>query len=422
MRKLALGVCLSSFLLINCTDNPQQSAQGPQEGAKQGEQAASQKDQKQPPKQVNAITIQAQSISMSSEIPGRVRAFKTAEIRPQVSGIIQSRLYQEGSFVEKGQQLYQIDPALYETNYQSAKANLQNARAEVEIASALQNRYGDLIKTNAVSEQEYDEAKASLAKAQAAVELALSQLETAKINVDYTKVIAPISGYIGPSSVTIGALVTAQQQASLAVIRQLDPVYVDLSQSAEKAPQIQQSLMSKRLENPSNAQFEVSIVLDNSGTRYPQTGVMYATDLSVDQSTGRIMLRSVFPNPNAVLLPGMFVRATINNAQAQRSIIVPQKAVIIEADGSKVVWIVDDKNMARKRKVVSNATYKNNWIIESGLQQGDKVIVEGLMMLKPGAKVDPSNIDISTSAGHLMSSNVKRYASVLLIQDRKGVS
>jgi membrane fusion protein (multidrug efflux system) len=382
---LTVAVLLGLFSLTGCTDSEEKSASASSQ--KNGGQA-----QQRPATPVNIITIEPQVISMTNELPGRVTAFMTAEIRPQVSGIIQSRLYTGGSLVEKDQQLYQIDPSRYEAAYQSAEANLQNAEAEVNVADALQNRYQSLIEINAISEQEFDNAKASLAQAQAAVALAQAELETAKINLDYTKVYAPISGYIGPSTVTVGALVTAQQEAALATIRQLDPVYVDLSQSAEEAQHLQEKLMTKRMTEGDDAQFEVSILLGANGNTYPEKGVMYATDLAVDENTGTIQLRSIFPNPNAILLPGMFVRATIEEAGIQKTIIVPQKAVTIETDGSKSVWIVDGNNTANKRTVMTSTSYENNWVISSGLKSGDRVIVEGTMMLQPGAKVDPTTI------------------------------
>ncbi|MGK0306468.1 MAG: RND family efflux transporter MFP subunit [Gammaproteobacteria bacterium] len=366
--------CLSVFLLVGCTDNSDQTRQ-------------------RSLKQVSVITIEPKIIAMPNELPGRVKAFKTAEIRPQVSGIIQSRFFEEGSLVEEGQQLYQIDPAKYEADYQSKNASLQNIKAERELALALESRYRNLIKTNAVSEQEFDSAKASVAQAEAAVSLARAEVKTAKINLDYTKVYAPISGYISPSTVTDGALVTAQQQAALATIRQLDPVYVDLSQSAADAKTLQLSLMTRG----EDAKFEVTLLFGNNDFIYPHKGSLYATDLAVDENTGTVRLRSVFPNPNAALLPGMFVRATIDKMEIQETIIVPQKAVSIEADGSKAVWIVDVNNIASKRAVVTNSTYKNNWVIKSGLKTGDTVIVAGTMMLQPGSKVVPKNINSEVS-------------------------
>jgi membrane fusion protein (multidrug efflux system) len=380
-----LTICLSVFLLTGCTDNPDQSiSNSSQQGAEQTPQRSL--------KQVSVMTVDPKIIAMVNELPGRVKAFKTAEIRPQVSGIIQTRFFKEGSLVEKEQQLYQIDAAIYEANYQSAKANLQNTVAELDIADALQSRYQSLIKTNAVSEQKFDQVKAGLAQAKAAVALAQAEVKTAKINLDYTKVYAPISGYIGPSAFTEGALVTAQQQVALTTIWQLDPIYVDISQSVLEAQPLQENLMTSRMTQKDDAQFEVTLLLGENGNIYPQKGVLYATDLAVDENTGTVRLRSVFPNPNSILLPGMFVRTTITAAQTQKIIIVPQKAVGIEADGSKVVWIVDSNNFVSKRQVTTSTTYENNWVISSGLKAGDNVVIEGTMMLQPGLEINPKNI------------------------------
>jgi len=389
MRNLLCLACLSLILLSGCVENSEQSAASQNKGSGAA--------QDRPATSVTVMTIKPQLISMAKELPGRVEAFKTAEIRPQVSGIIQSRFFQEGSRVDKGQQLYQIDPSGYEADYESAKANLQNTNAELEVAEALQGRYQSLIKTNAISEQEFDNAKASLAQAKAAVALAEAEVKTAKINLNYTKVYAPISGYIGPSAVTQGALVTAQQQGALAIIRQLDPIYVDLSQSASSAQELQEQLFSSRMSDGDESQFEVKILLNNEGDTYPQPGVLYATDLAVDENTGTIRLRSIFPNPNALLLPGMYVRATIEDLGSQDTIIVPQKAVSIETDGSKSVWIVDENNTANKRVVVTSSSYENNWVIDSGLRAGDKVVVEGTMMLRSGAKVAPTDDNTSST-------------------------
>lgn len=381
---------LGLLLTTGCVDNTDKNTSD-------ASQEKSDQKLERPPQQVSVMTVEAQDISINNELPGRVEAFRTAEIRPQVSGIIQSRFFDEGSLVKEGQQLYQIDAARYEADYQSANASLQNIKAELELAVALQSRYRSLIQSNTVSEQEFDSAKAAVAQAEAAVAISQAEVEAAKINLGYTKVYAPISGYIGPSTVTEGALVTAQQQATLATIRQLDPIYVDLSQSAADAQLLQESLMTSRMTKGDDAKFEVTVLLGNNGLTYPHKGTLYATDLAVDENTGTIRLRSVFPNPNAALLPGMYVRATIEKMGIQETIIVPQKAVSIEADGSKSVWIVDANNIANKRSVVTNATYENNWVIESGLKLGDVVIVEGAMMLQPGSKVVSKNIKSKNS-------------------------
>lgn len=340
------------------------------------------------------IEIQPLLISRTNELPGRVVSYQVAEIRPQVSGIIQSRLFKEGSYVEEGQQLYQIDPARYEADYQMATANLQDAQARVRNAQNLVNRFKKLIDYNAVSQQEYDDAQASLDQAKAAVSLAEAKVKNAKINLGYTEVYAPISGYISPSSVTRGALVTAQQDLPLATVRQLDPVYVDLSQAAAEAQNLQERLAASRLNDTENKnRYEVTLYLGNSGRTYPHKGILDATDLAVDMQTGAIRLRSVFPNPDNILLPGMFVRASIEDVGRAKEIIIPQKSVSIMPDGTKSVWLIGSGNKAKKQTIRTGAAYKNNWVVLNGLESGDHLIVEGMMMLREGEPVAPEKIE-----------------------------
>lgn len=341
---------------------------------------------------VGFIEVRPVTISRTNQLPGRVVSFQVAEIRPQVSGIIQSRMFEEGSFVEEGQQLYQIDPERYEADLQMANANLQDAKARVNNAQNLADRFEKLVKHNAVSRQEYDDALAGLEQAKAAVALAEAEVRTAQINLDYTKVYAPISGFIGPSAVTKGALVTAQQDVPLATVRQLDPVYVDLSQAAAEARYLQERITASRLQKD-DGQFAVALNLGNTDQAYPHKGSLDATDLAVDTQTGAIRLRSVFPNPDNVLLPGMFVRASIEDIGRAQEIIVPQKSVNIEPDGSKSVWIVSADGKAEKRAVQTGAAYQNNWIILNGLESGDRVIVEGRMMLREGAPLEAEKIE-----------------------------
>lgn len=349
---------------------------------------------------VGFIEVRPVSIRRSNQLPGRVVSFQQAEIRPQVSGIIQSRLFEEGSFVDEGQQLYQIDPARFEADYQRAQANLQDAKARVRNAQNLVNRFKELIDYNAVSKQEYDDAQAGLDQAKAAVALAEAEVRTARINLGYTKVYAPISGYISPSNVTKGALVTAQQEVPLATVRQLDPVYVDLSQAAAETRNIQERLTASRLRND-KTQYEVTLYLGSTEEVYPHKGTLDATDLAVDIQTGAIRLRSVFPNPDNILLPGMFVRASIEDIGRAKEIIIPQKSVNIEPDGSKSVWVVGEDNMAEKRPITTAAAFRNNWVVLSGLESGDRVIVEGRMMLREGAPLQPERLktDLLPAAG-----------------------
>ncbi|MFP4309999.1 MAG: efflux RND transporter periplasmic adaptor subunit [Desulfococcaceae bacterium] len=385
------------FLLILCCILALCACGDPQSEAKEKGRPQSEGDP--PPPEVGYIDVQPRRIALTDELPGRVAAHRTAEIRPQVSGIIQSRLFEEGSHVEQGQQLYQIDPARYEADLQRAKANLQDAQAELKNASSLAGRYQSLIDQEAVSAQEYDDAVAGVGQAEAAIALAEAEVQTAKINLDYTKVYAPISGYIGPSSVTEGALVTAQQETALATIRQLDPVYVDLSQAAAEARKIQERIMMDRISGNPKTEYKVFLSLGNSEETYPHEGALDATDLAVDPQTGTIRLRSVFPNPDVALLPGLFVRAFLEMAGDTKAIVIPQKSVRIQPDGATSVWVIDENDQAKQREVRTGAPYRNNWVILDGLDTGDRVVVEGTMNLRTGAKVRPTKLDEAEATG-----------------------
>lgn len=364
---------------------------------KKNEGAAKQGAKSQQAVDVGFIEIKPIPVNRSDELPGRVVSYQVAEIRPQVSGIIQSRLFKEGSFVEEGQQLYQIDPARYEADYKMAMANLQDAKAREKNAELLVNRYKLLIPSNAVSHREYDDALASHEQAKAAVSLAEAEVKNAKINLDYTRVYAPISGYISPSSITKGALVTSQQEMPLATVRQLNPVYVDLSQSVEEVRDLQERLSALRLNKASKAEYEVSLYIGNSKQLYPHKGTLDATDFSVGMQTGAIRLRSVFENPNTILLPGMFVWASVEELGRTKAIVIPQKSVIIGAEGKKSVWLIDADNKASKHPVEIGTAYGNNWIVLNGLETGDRLIVEGTMMLRPGATVKPQQMEAELS-------------------------
>jgi len=379
---------LAIFALIislsACDDNQDNNQQNASEQGGMSQQAID----------VGFVEIKPVRIQHTNQLPGRVVSYQVAEIRPQVSGIIQSRLFKEGSYVEEGQQLYQIDAARYEADYQMAKANLQDAKARRENAQNLVNRYETLITSNAVSQQEYDNALASLAQAQAAVSQAEAEVRSAKINLDYTRVYAPISGYISPSSITKGALVTSQQSVPLATVRQLDPVYVDLSQSASEVRDLQERLSAARLNKESQSEYQVYLYLNNATQKYPHKGTLDSTDVSVDIQTASIRLRSVFDNPETILLPGMFVWASIEEIGRTKQIVVPQKSVVIDAEGRKSVWVIDTENKAAKTPVTTGAAYGNNWIVLNGLESGDRLIVEGTMMLREGVLVKPEPIDV----------------------------
>ncbi len=361
-------------------------------GSQQGGQAAAPQGGSQKAMPVGFISISSARIDYTEKLPGRVVSYRVAHIRPQVGGIIQERLFEEGTLVEEGEQLYQIAPERYQADLEMAQANLESARAAVANSQAVVERYDSLAASQVLSEQEFDNAKTELQQARAAVSQAEAEVKSAQINLAYTKVYAPISGFIGPSTVTKGALVTQQQQEPLAVIRQLDPVYVDLSQSVGDAQKLKARLIESRVQKREDENFEVSLFLSDSEEPYPHKGKLDATDLAVDEQTGAIRLRSVFPNPENRLLPGLFVRASIEDLASSEALVVPQKSVQIADGGDKHVWLVSNDNKAVKRQITTGVAYQDKWVIEDGLNEGDKVIVEGTMNLREGAPVKPSNV------------------------------
>lgn len=375
---------ISLLALTGCGEKSDGSAQGGPPGQSSGQNA--------PAANVRYLELQPQSIHRKNSLPGRVVAYQSAEIRPQVSGIIQSRLFKEGSYVEEGQQLYQIDPARYEADFDRAQATLKNEEARRKNTQAQASRYATLIKSGAVSQQQYDDAVAALDQAKAAVSMAKAEVRMAEINLNYTKVRSPIGGHISPSTVTKGALVTEGQPMPLATVRQLDPVYVDLSKSAAAANDLRERLTAARLENDGQAAFPVKLYPTQTEEPYAIEGTLDATELAVDPQTGSIRLRSIFPNPDKLLLPGMFVRATVIDQGQSKSIVIPQKSVKIEPDGSQSVWVVDSKDQAKKRSIRTGNAYDNQWIVLEGLQAGDRLVVEGGMSLSDGARVQAEKI------------------------------
>lgn len=338
--------------------------------------------------EVAAITVQPRRVSLFTELPGRTAAFRVAEVRPQVSGIVLKRLFTEGGEVTAGQQLYQIDPATYQAAVQSAQADLAKARANVKSIEAKAVRYADLVQINAVSRQDYDDVVASADQARAQVMVAQAALETARISLGYTKVYAPIDGRIGKSSVTEGALVTANQTESLATITQLDPIYVDVSQSTSELMRLRQAVSAGRLRQPGETeQAPVTLTLDGSAQPYSESGQLQFSDVTVDQTTGAVQVRAVFPNPRKELYPGLFVRARVEQGVREQALLVPQQAVVRNPDGSAMVWVVGADAKANPRPVRTGAAVGAEWLIDEGLQPGETVVVEGLQKIRPGAEV-----------------------------------
>lgn len=333
---------------------------------------------------VSVIPVRSQKVDLFEELPGRVVAFEVAEIRPQVTGIITERLFQEGSRVEQGQQLYQIDPSPYQAAYQSAQADLAKAQADVKSIQAKANRYETLVEIDAVSRQEFDDVTAGLAQAQADVAIAESDLTTAKIDLDYTKVYAPISGQIGKSLFTKGALVTANQPQYLAMITKLDPIYVDLVQPSAKLSRMRQSFGR-------DSKLEVELTLESASQPYPHRGELQFADVTVDPSTGSVQLRALFPNPDGILLPGMFVRARLKTESVE-GILVSQRATTRGPDGTLSVWVVNSENKVEKRTVRSEKAVDGAWLITDGLESGETIVLEGVQKLQPGARVEPTPV------------------------------
>jgi len=337
------------------------------------------------PAEVGVVVVQPQHVTLTTELVGRTSAFLIAEVRPQVGGIVRKRLFTEGSDVKAGEVLYEIDPTSYQAAYNSAKASLARADANVIPARLKAERYKELVKINAVSQQEYDDVSASFSQSEADIEVAKAALETARINLAFTKVVAPISGRIGRSTVTEGALVTASQTAALATIQQLDSMYVDVTQSSSELLKLKQNLAAGLMKN-AKAQARVRLILED-GSAYPLPGVLKFSEVTVDQSTGSIILRAVFPNPKQTLLPGMFVRAVLEEGVNDHAILVPQRGVSRNAKGDAMVMTVGADDKVEVRPINVARTVGDNWLVSGGLQSGDRVILEGLQKARPGSPV-----------------------------------
>jgi len=339
--------------------------------------------------EVGVVTLRGQPVTLSSELTGRVNATMTSDVRPQVDGIIKQRLFTEGAEVKAGQVLYQIDPASYQASYDQAAAQLKNAQATVQSTRLKSQRYAALVKENGVSKQDADDAKAAYLQAVASVAQYQAALETARINLGYTQVRAPITGRIGISSVTPGALVTAGQSDALTTIRALDPIYVDLTQSSAQLLKLrrQQAALQRGAVTP------VAIKLED-GSPYAHAGKLELTEVAVDEATGSVTLRAVFPNPEHELLPGMYVHATVDNGVDPKAILAPQQGITRNAKGEATALVVDEQNKVAQRTVVAERVVGSNWLIGSGLNEGDRLIVEGTSKVTIGAAVKPVAVSV----------------------------
>lgn len=368
-----VGVCLSLLFLVGC---------GPKSPAPPAAP---------PPQEVGVVTLQPERVELVTELPGRTTAFRVAEVRPQVGGIILQRLYEEGGSVEAGEQLYQIDPAPYQAAYDSRKAAVARAEAAVEVGRLQAGRIEKLKSSRVVSQQEYDEATATLK--QAAAELASAQAaeQAARIDLEYTRVLSPIAGIIGRSSVTEGALVTAQQPMALATVQQLDPIYVDVTQSSAQILRFQRELAAGELKNDGKQHATARLILED-GTEYSEPGILQFSETTVDPGTGSVTLRAVFPNPQRKLLPGMFVRTLITAGTRENALLVPQRGVTRNQKGEPIALAVDPDNRVELHVLQTSRTIGDQWLVTDGLAPGDRVIIEGLQKAAPGAEVHPVEI------------------------------
>lgn len=332
------------------------------------------------------VTITPRSLELTTTLPGRTSAFLVAEIRPQVNGIIQKRAFQEGSDIKAGQLLYQIDPAPFQVALDSAKASLGRAQANLPSTRLRVERFKELLASNAVSRQDYDDAAAALDQVLADVAYWKTAVEAARINLAYTRVTAPISGTIGRSSVTDGALVAAYQPMALATIQQMDPIYVDVTQSSAEFLRLRRSLDAGQLSKDEETGRKVRLILED-GASYPHEGALQFSDVTVNPGTGSFILRIVVPNPDHLLLPGMFVRAVVQEGVASQAILVPQQGVSRNPKGEPVAMIVDDSGVVAQRFLSIDRAIGDQWLVTSGLSAGDRVIVEGMQRIRPGATV-----------------------------------
>lgn len=370
-RRLApLAGCLT-LLLAACDNTGSASAQqGPPGG----------------PPGVTVVTLQPEAVPRVSELPGRVNAFLTAEIRPQVSGVVRDRLFTEGQEVKAGQPLYQIDPASYRAALDSAIATQQKAEAGVVSAQLTVDRYRPLAKARAVSQQDLDTAVATLRQGQADVAAAKASVETARINLDYTKVNSPISGRTGRSAVTPGALVTADQSTALVTVTQLDPIYVDVTQPSSALLSLRRELAAGKVSAAGSQSAPVQLILED-GSLYEHPGTLQFSEVTVDQASSSVTLRAVFPNPDGLLMPGMYVRERLQQGVDPVAFLVPQQAVGRDSRGNAVVQVVKPDDTAEARTVKADRTLGANWVVTDGLAPGDRVIVEGLQRVRPGVKL-----------------------------------
>jgi membrane fusion protein, multidrug efflux system len=375
-----VGILTASLSLAGCGDK-KAAAVPPQQG----------------PAEVGVVIVEPQRVAINSELAGRTSAYLIAEVRPQVGGIIQKRLFTEGGDVKAGEVLYQIDPAAYQATHASAKAAVSKAEAVLMTTRSKTNRYKELVPLKAVSRQDYEDMAGLLKQSEADVEATKAALDTARINLDYTRVISPISGRVGKSSVTTGALVTANQSAALCTVQQIDPIYVDVTQSSAELLRLRQNMARGHLKSNGDKEAKVRLVLED-GTEYPMEGSLKFSDVTVDQSTGSITLRAVFPNPDHILLPGMYVRAVLEQGVIEEAIVVPQQGVTRTPKGKASALVVSSENTVEQRTLEITRALGDKWLVSEGLKPGDQLIVEGLQKVRPGAPVKVVQVNAAASS------------------------
>ena len=336
--------------------------------------------------EVAIVTVNPERVVLTTELPGRTSAYFVAEIRPQVNGIVQERLFNEGSDVKAGSVLYRIDPAPYQAAYNNAVAALAKSEANLPPIRLKAERYRELVAVKAISQQDFDNADAALKQAEADIDYSKATVESARINLGYTRMIAPVTGRIGKSNVTVGALVTAYQPMALATIQQLDPIYVDVPQSTTELLRLQGRLEEGRLHSGGNNQSKVRLILED-GKTYPLEGTLQFRDVTVEPTTGSVILRVVVSNPKGLLLPGMFLRAVVQEGINNQAILIPQQAVSRDSKGNPVALIVDGESKVGQRILTLDRAIGDRWLVASGLAPGERVIVEGIQKVRPGAAV-----------------------------------
>ena len=370
---LAVGILITVFALSGCGNS---KANQPQGGMPE----------------VAVVVMKEEPVAITTELPGRTTAQLTAEVRPQVNGVIQKRLFTEGDDVKAGEVLYQIDPAPYQASYDNAKAALARAEANLPAIRSKAERYKELVAIKAVSQQEYDDASAAVKQVEAEVAVNTAAVETARINLAYTRIKAPISGRIGKSHVTVGALATAHQVLPLTTIHQLDPIYVDATQSSANLLAFRRNLEAGKIKGGGAGQARVKLLLED-GTPYPLEGSLKFSDVTVEPSTGSFILRIVFPNPRHTLLPGMYVRPVVLEGIVEKAILAPQQGISRDMKGNPMAMILDKEGKVQVRMLTLDRAMGDKWLVTSGLGAGDRVIVEGLQKVRPGApaKAVPSD-------------------------------